>query len=237
MMIFKERSNKPELMDDLSLDELTLNKALDDIGRVNKLLGGNKITLKAIDAEISKAPTQVFDILDVGCGSGNMLRQVADYCRKKNYKVNLIGVDMNTKSLDIAATFNDHYPEITYKKLDILSADNELVESDILLCTLTLHHFNNADIVRFLKRFQQITRKQIIINDLQRSKLAYILFSLFSRIFLTTRIARIDGLISIQRSFTKKDFISYAEKANITRNRMTWKWAFRYLWTIDINAK
>lgn len=235
MMYFQERSNEAELMDDLFLDETVLKRALKDIAKVNQLLGGNRITLKAIDNELSKAPNQIYSILDVGCGSGNMLREVADYCRKKGYKVSLLGVDMNAKSLVIAKAFSKDYPEITYKKLDILQADNDLVETDILLCTLTLHHFNDSDIVRFLKRFQQITKQQIIINDLQRSKLAYVLFSIFSRIFLKTKVARIDGLISIKRSFTEDDLNHYASNASAHSNNIAWKWAFRYLWTITPN--
>ena len=231
MMYFKERSTQPELMDDLNLDEATLRKALKDIANVNRLLGGNNITLKAIDEVVSRQPNKEFTILDVGCGAGAMLRQVADFCRKKDYNVKLIGVDMNPKSLTIAETYSSEYPKITYKQLDIFKADEELVETDILLCTLTLHHFDCMDIVRFLKRFEQITRDQIIINDLQRSTLAYVLFSGFSRIFLKTRIARIDGLISIQRGFLKKDLVSYCKTLK-GKSQIQWKWAFRYLWTI-----
>ena len=235
MLNFKKRSTQPELMDDLSLDENTLNLALKDIARVNKLLGGNALTLSAIDDVIKRNPNEQYTILDVGCGAGAMLREVADFCRKKNYNISLIGVDMNTKSLQLAEAFSEEYPEIGYKELNILTADAELIETDNLLCTLTLHHFDCSDIVRFLKRFELITRQRIIINDLQRSKIAYVLFQAFSRIFLKTRIAKIDGLISIQRSFLKSDLHEYSKHLK-SESQIQWKWAFRYLWQISIKS-
>ena len=49
MLDFRMRSKLPELMDDPSLSEDHLALALKDIAVVNRWLGGNKITLKAID--------------------------------------------------------------------------------------------------------------------------------------------------------------------------------------------
>ena len=56
MMSFKKRSNQEELMDNLDLDKRILKLALKDISRVNKLLGGNNITINAIENIISKNP-------------------------------------------------------------------------------------------------------------------------------------------------------------------------------------
>lgn len=234
MMTFKKRSNQEELMDNLDLDKRILKLALKDISRVNKLLGGNNITINAIENVINKNPKAHYKITDIGCGSGAMLREVATYCRKKKYNVSLVGIDMNTNSLDIAEEFSEDFPEIRYKNLNIFQAKPKDIETDILLCTLTLHHFTTADINRFIAAFVSITTKAIIINDLQRSRLAYLLFHVFSRIFLKTQLARIDGLISIKRGFIKQDLqhISNTLKAS---SSIQWKWAFRYLWVIKPN--
>jgi 2-polyprenyl-3-methyl-5-hydroxy-6-metoxy-1,4-benzoquinol methylase len=234
MMTFKKRSNQEELMDNLDLDKRVLKLALKDISLVNKLLGGNTITLNAIKRIINCNPKAHYKITDIGCGSGAMLREVALFCRKNHYNVSLVGIDMNSKSLDIAEEFSEDFPEITYKNLNIFQAEPKDIETDILLCTLTLHHFKTEDIERFVKTFVKISSKAIIINDLQRSKLAYLLFHLFSRIFLKTQLARIDGLISIKRGFKKQDLqhISATLKAS---SLIQWKWAFRYLWVITPN--
>ena len=77
MMSFKKRSNQEELMDNLDLDKRILKLALKDISRVNKLLGGNNITINAIENVINKNPKAHYKITDIGCGSGAMLREVA----------------------------------------------------------------------------------------------------------------------------------------------------------------
>ncbi|NNC63079.1 MAG: methyltransferase, partial [Eudoraea sp.] len=80
MIIFKERSREVELMDDLTLDENQIKAVLADINKANRLLGGNRITLKAIQRLANKFPRTKYRIVDMGCGDGSMLREVAAFC-------------------------------------------------------------------------------------------------------------------------------------------------------------
>ena len=59
---------------------------------------------------------------------------------------------------------------------------------DIILCTLTMHHFTDQQICTFIKTFVQLASTGVIINDLQRSKIAYRLFQLFSGIFMKSKL-------------------------------------------------
>ena len=51
-----------------------------------------------------------------------------------------------------------------------------------------------------INEYVELAKIGIVINDLQRSGLAYYLFKLFSLIFIKTDVAKIDGLISISNS-------------------------------------
>jgi len=75
----KYRSNEEELMDDPEIDDIALNTALSDISRVNKMLGGNAITIKAVHKLLhDQNQEREFTILDLGCGDGEMLRAISD---------------------------------------------------------------------------------------------------------------------------------------------------------------
>ncbi|MEW7292049.1 methyltransferase domain-containing protein [Aquimarina sp. 2304DJ70-9] len=229
----EHRSDESELMDDPFVEEKALKIALSDISRVNKLLGGNSITVKAVAKLINDANLdKELVLLDLGCGDGEMLRVIADICRKKNIKIKLVGVDLNDKSLEIAKDLSIPYPEIEYYKKDILHIDRSELACDIIICTLTLHHLNCNEIKEVIKKTLELASLGIIINDLQRSKIAYYLFRLFSFFFIKGYIAKNDGLVSIKRGFKKQELLSYAKDLKLQQYQIDWKWAFRYRWII-----
>jgi len=110
--------------------------------------------------------------------------------------------------------------------------EHESFNCDIIICTLTLHHFFDEEILVFMKQFVKLAKVAIVINDLQRSKIAYHLFRLFSRIFIKSHVAKNDGLVSIASGFKKHELKKVAQQLKLKHSKITWKWAFRYLWLI-----
>ena len=230
-----KRSEQPELMDDFTVGLQALRIVFDDINRVNAILGGNSITINAVARLIKENPKESYIIVDMGCGDGNMLREVAQYCRKNNYTIRLIGVDLNQEALQLAAEASKDYPEIEYQHRDILRIEATDLNCDIVLNTLCMHHFLDKDLVTFLHKFNELASIGVVINDLQRSRWAYYLFWLFSLIFIKTKTAQIDGLISISKGFLKSDLIQYSERLLGVQHEIKWKWAFRYVWIMQPN--
>ncbi|MBT8280695.1 MAG: methyltransferase domain-containing protein [Muriicola sp.] len=231
MIGFKDRSEEDEMMDDLGLDANQIEAVLIDINKANTLLGGNRITLKAIQRLVQKFPQKTYRIVDMGCGDGSMLREVAEFCSKLGLPVELIGIDLNEKSIQVARNKSSSYQEISYLKGDILALNVSELKCDILLCTLTLHHFQNKEIVKFINKFAELAHIGVIINDLERNKIAYHLFKVFSAVFMKTKIAKNDGLISIKSGFQKKELLSFSELLPEMQHDIRRRWAFRYEWT------
>ena len=227
-----KRSTEPELMDDFRDGLDSLRVIFDDINRVNRLLGGNSITINAVAKLIGDNPKHSYTIVDMGCGDGTMLREVAKYCHKNNIQVRLIGIDLNNEALQLAEEAAIPYPEIEYRHEDILQLDTKEFHCDILINTLCMHHFTNVQLTTFLRKFVELAKIGIVINDLQRSGLAYYLFKLFSLIFIKTKVAKIDGLISISKGFVKTELLTYTKNLPSVTHQIEWKWAFRYQWVI-----
>lgn len=226
------RSQADELMDDFNLKGKELQEALDKIATINRLLGGNKLTLQGVRKLLHNQTNQTLTILDVGCGNGDMLRTLAKYAKQNNITLNLIGIDANAFTINYAQSLSESYPNISYHCQDIFSEDFNQVTCDILLCTLTLHHFQNNQIEILLRHFTKQSRVGVVINDLHRSKLAYRLFQLIGFLFQLNPMSRQDGLTSILRGFKKKELKAFAKNTNATKQTIHWKWAFRYQWII-----
>ena len=225
------RSNKTEIMDDFSMKGDLLRDTLDKLGNINKWLGGNRVTLSGVKRLLKgKSKDKTYTIIDLGCGHGDILRLVADFGRKNSSKLRLIGVDANQDAIDYASELSADYPEIRFENHDIFSKEFQNLDYDIVLATLFLHHFKTEELEVLLKQLSGKAKLGLVINDLQRSEMAYGLFKLLSLVISNQMIVE-DGLTSILRAFKRKDLENLSQKLNL-KSQILWKWAFRYQWLI-----
>lgn len=229
-----KRTNTEEIMDNFELQGEELDRTLKDLDRINKWLGGNKITLQGIKKLIKNhSIKKQIHIADLGCGNGAVLREIAKWGKMHSYNFKLTGIDANAHAIEIAQNMSKDFEEITFRNLDIFSEEFTAFKCDILLCTLTLHHFKDQEISKLLSLFNRQAKVGVVINDLERSKLAYRLFQAFCKVFINNEIARKDGLTSILRGFKKSDLQKFAADLPSTNHQIDWKWAFRYQWIIQ----
>jgi 2-polyprenyl-3-methyl-5-hydroxy-6-metoxy-1,4-benzoquinol methylase len=231
-MIFintKKRSNAVEIMDDFALEGETLRDALDKIAKINQLLGGNKLTLQGVAKllENTSKDTEI-KIVDIGCGNGDMLRYLADFAKKNNWNFDLVGVDANNFTINHAVSLSKQYSTISYLCEDILETKFDNLKYDIVLCTLTLHHFKVDEIERLLAQFYKNATIGIVVNDLHRSVISYRLFQALCFVFQLNKMSKEDGLVSILRGFKRSELIAISKKLNFKKYTINWKWAFRY---------
>lgn len=233
MIDTKTRTLQEEIMDDFGLQGEELKEALDQIANINRLLGGNQVTLSGIRSLIKNADlSEELVIIDLGCGNGDMLRKVAQYTQRNGISCKLIGIDANAYTISHALSLSKEYPEISYEVMDLFSDEFASIKYDIALCTLTLHHFKDKEILYLVNQISQNSRLGVVINDLHRSKLAYRLFQLICLLFGLNDMSRDDGLVSILRGFRRSELEAYGQKLNIKNNNIRWKWAFRFQWII-----
>jgi len=228
------RTDLEESMDDFSMDNESLVIALDDIARINQLLGGNSVTLEGVKKLIEDFPKdQTITIMDFGCGGGDMLRMLAKFGQENGLKFNLIGIDANEATIRHAEKCSAEFENISYLAEDIFEYDFSKYKIDIALITLTLHHFKDEGILKIVNVILNLVTKGIVVNDLHRSKLAYRLFQMIIFIFRLKKMTADDGLISILRGFKREDLEKYSRNLQLKKYSIKWKWAFRYQWIIE----
>ena len=229
----KYRTEETEMMDDFSLQGEELREALDKIARINQLLGGNSLTLNGIKQLLERADvSKPIVIADIGCGNGDMLRMLSAYASKNSLNLKMVGVDANPFTVSYARMLSSGYTDIEYVCTDIFSKDFSTLKYDIVLCTLTLHHFTNEQIINIITTFNNNAAMGIIVNDLHRSRLAYRLFQIICFLFGLNKMSRQDGLVSILRGFKKNELKGFSKALKLKNYTIQWKWAFRYQWII-----
>ena len=225
------RSEAQEIMDDLDYNGPILHDALDKLAKINHWLGGNKVIINGLIKALKNHPkNEAITIIDLGCGGGDMLREVSRFGKRNGYQFRLIGIDANHHAVDYANILSETYDNIEFKAIDIFSeAFNEL-EYDIVLTTLFLHHFKEREIVTFLKPVLDKAKLGIVVNDLHRHRMAYYLFKLLSTTIKNKTIAE-DGLTSVLRGFKRQELEDISKQLS-TNYQIQWKWAFRFRWIL-----
>ena len=225
---FQVRTDKAEIMDDFELKGHELEVVLNDLNNVNKRLGGYKITINGIRKllPLQKRPLK---IADIGCGSGENLRQIAKWAKRKNISVELIGIDANLNSINLAESLSAEFDNIKYFQQDVFDKKFSQHQFDITCLSLTLHHFKDDAIKKLLPILYKNSNLGVVINDLQRHWLAYVLFHLYSLLLMKSNIAKHDGKVSILRGFKRNELEAFSTFVKPKHLHLKWCWAFRYL--------
>lgn len=223
-----KRSADVEIMDDLSCSGEVVDQTLRELEKINKLLGGNYVTIDGINTLLRNKNNTVVRIADLGCGSGDILRLIRKWARKKNLNVHLMGIDANQA---IVAYARNHTPaefEIHYQAIDIFSDDFRQETFDVVVGTLFFHHFSNEQLINFFAQLKHQAQMGFIINDIHRHWFAYHSIKWLTRLFSRSAMVKFDAPLSVLRAFKKNELKEIMQRAGIDKYSIKWMWAFRW---------
>ena len=227
----KHRTYHEELMDDFTIGGPLLQDTLDKLAKINTWLGGNKVTINGLKILLKNHPKdQPLTIVDLGCGGGDILRDVSAFGLKNGYNFKLLGIDANPEAVRYAQSLSESYENLEFKHMDVCSKEFDSLDFDVVLCTLFLHHFKQPKLKSFLQKLTSRVQVGMVINDLHRHRLAYYLFKALCLTIKNEMIVQ-DGLTSVLRGFKREDIEDISQNLG-RRYQLKWKWAFRWQWII-----
>ena len=228
--MFKNRSTEKELLDDVTHNHKDLIRNLHEIEFTNRWFGSSHTFISSLDRIHKKNPeyfkNRTIDIVDLGCGGGDLLRLAQAWTRTKKINANLLGLDVNPYIVQQAQSLSTHFPSIEYQQLDIFSDDFKKLHFDIVTLNSVCHHMTDEELINLLQQLQTQTKVAIVINDLQRHWLPYLGIKLVSKLLNFSSYGQQDGPISVLRGFQKKDLLQIMHNAK--NYDLRWTWAFRW---------
>jgi 2-polyprenyl-3-methyl-5-hydroxy-6-metoxy-1,4-benzoquinol methylase len=238
MADFSIRSSQIEIMDDLDINGEVVPETLKELKTINKLLGGNQITINGIKNLLSNNhyTGREIRIADMGCGGGDILKLVAKWAKRSGLKVALTGVDANPNIVDYARENSRGYNNIEYLTENVFESNQTQEKYDIILSTLFLHHFDDSESASLLSAWKNQSRLGVVINDLHRHPLAYHSIKHLTRAFSKSYMVQNDGPLSVLRAFTKEELVRILKMAGINEYSLDWNWAFRWKLLIHSNG-
>jgi 2-polyprenyl-3-methyl-5-hydroxy-6-metoxy-1,4-benzoquinol methylase len=227
MISFKKRSLQKELLDAENIPFEDIKKNMQELDTINKLLGGHAITIHGLKKFITKKTTTL-SVCEIGCGGGDNMEALANYCKQQKIALALTGIDIKKECIGYAVERNTHLDaNWICSDYTLVEFENEL--PDVIFSSLFCHHFTRDELVDMLKWMAAHCRQGFFINDLHRHPLAYFSIKWITKIFSRSYLVKNDAPLSVARGFSKKEWQEIFTKAGIDTYSIRWKWAFRHL--------
>ena len=199
-----------EMMDRPQPVSPELERDLERLRQLNRWFGSYHLVSFFIRRWIT--PGAQMRVVDLATGSGDIPRLLVDYARRIGAQVKVDAVDQQTATLEIARRLSANYPEISYHAANILEWD--CAEGyEIALCSLVLHHFNNDDAVKLLRRCRELSKRFVLVSDLRRGLLLQAGVYMLTALIFREPMTRFDARLSAQRAFSFDEMRELAIRA------------------------
>lgn len=212
---FKRRSYELEHIDTGNYTAAEYEDCIGELQLVNRWMGDAHALKSTLFREVASQRLQQFSVLDVGAGSGELLRLTATWARETGRAMRAVGLELNERSACAILEQSHAFPEIASVRGDALKLPFGDADFDYVICSLFTHHFVEAQVVQILQEMSRVARRRIIVIDLHRHPIAYLLYTTLGKVVLKNRLLRHDGALSIRRSFKAEELLALAKRAGL----------------------
>lgn len=212
---FRQRSYELENIDKGTYTPEEYEGCLVELRRVNAWLGDSKALRNTLLKEIARQGLQSFSVLDVGAGSGELIRVAVQWARETNRSASLVGLELNERSARSILDQSAQFSEISSVQASGLVLPFPDRSFDYVISSLMLHHFDDEGAVGILREMGRVARRRIFVIDLHRNPVAYFFYTTVGNLFLHNRLIREDGALSILKSFKPDELEKLGQQAGL----------------------
>jgi SAM-dependent methyltransferase len=216
-------------MDQPGLDVRAHERALRGLGRINRVSRSAAILWPPIAPLARGSVDDSIRVFDLACGGGDVAIALARRAAANGLKVRIEGCDRSEVAVRIAnqAAEKAGVP-VRFLRLDALKAP--IPEGfDVLACSLFLHHLEDGEAVTLLEKMAGAARRLVLVNDLLRSRLGYVLAWTGCRLLSRSPIVHHDGPSSVRAAFTLGEVHELARRGGLEGASLTCHWPRRFL--------
>jgi 2-polyprenyl-3-methyl-5-hydroxy-6-metoxy-1,4-benzoquinol methylase len=215
-------------MDEPGIDPSLHRGALAGLERINVVSRTVSSIWHPVLAAFRRHATRPFTILDVACGAGDIVVGLARRARRRAMPWSIQGCDISPTAVAHARLRAAEYGvDASFFRHDVL-ADPLLQQYDVVVCSLFLHHLDEARAIRLLSVLKGAARSSVIVVDLNRSALGLALAWVGTRLLTRSPVVRVDGLRSVRAAFTPEEARALCMRAGFAPSAVAPIWPCRW---------
>jgi SAM-dependent methyltransferase len=230
-------SRQPELMDDPAIAAVDHLAALRALARINVLSRTAPSMARAIAAIVAgnrAADRGPLSVVDVACGGGDvtiaLAARLAALARRGMLgPPRVTGIDISPRAVEHAREFAARRDvDVAFEVRDAAAG---CPPCDVAASSLFLHHLDDDAAVRLLGAMAAAARRGIVVSDLVRSRGGLALAVLGTRFLCSSRVARVDGPLSVRAARTPAEYRALCVAAGLATARIRRVWPERVIIT------
>jgi len=211
---FRQRSYELEHLDKGDYTPEEYEGCIVELQKVNQWLGDASALRNSLLKDVEAEGLRTFSVLDVGAGSGELMRVAAGWARETGRDARLVGLEMNARSAKAILDESREW-KIASVRADAFKLPFADRQFEYVICSLFTHHFRDPQVVALLREMSRVARRKIFVIDLHRDAVAYFFYTTVARLFLHNRLIREDGALSILRSFKTEELENLGRQAGL----------------------
>jgi hypothetical protein len=227
----------PELLDvPGEADERDLRHTLRDIRRANIFGLGTWVVRHHLERLVDDLPPeQPLSVLDLATGSGDIPEELCRWARARGRNVTFTATDISEAILRVAReriTVAGFGGQVQFTVCNATNTPFAGGQFDITLMSLALHHMDLREAHAIVREMARVSRLGFIINDVYRSRGAWIMARLLAGLTTTNRLTRHDGPASVLRAYIPGEVEWIAERVGLPLAVHTHPfWRMAAVWT------
>lgn len=219
----------PEMIDNPDADAGLLRDELKSIRTINRLFGGYLAIRRGMRMLMADIKKDELTVLDLGTGSADLPVYLLEIGRRLKRRIHITAVDNHQRVLEVARERTKQYPEITIQAGDLLNLNFSPGAFDVVICSLTLHHFSRGDAIQIIRSMNLLCRIGFLVNDLSRSRIAAWTTKAYTGLTTRNRMTLTDSYLSVLRGFTPDEMREMVAEAGLQNIEIYPQPFFRFL--------
>lgn len=234
---------RAELMDDPALPAEDHFAALDALATINAVSLTSGQLARAVGAlwRTALPADRPLEIVDVACGGGDITASLAQRLGRRlgsgprgarGRQVRVLGIDLSERAVQRARTATagarlSAGATVEFAVRDVVAEG--LPPCDIAVSSLFLHHLDDATAAAVLRSMAKAARLGGVVSDLLRSRTGLLLAIMGTTFLARSRIARVDGPLSVRAARTLPEYRLLADQAGLPQAVAQRAWPERVL--------
>jgi ubiquinone/menaquinone biosynthesis C-methylase UbiE len=211
MFLIPARRPSHELLDDPRLPPEEMALSLADIALINRRWGGSHALARHIGARLESDGASRARILDVGAGSGDVLRRLARELGSAGHSVTSVAADLQWRHLVAGRRMaGERFAAVAADAFRLPFSDDAF---DWTISTLLFHHFAPEENIRFLQEVARVSRHGFAFLDVRRHLFPLMFLKALGTFVFRSRVSLQDGAASVRQAYTPEEARRIAMRA------------------------
>ena len=196
-----------ELLDGPLPDGVLVRGNLDDLARINRRLGGARLSRQAI-GRLTDGADDRLSVLDVGTGAADLPIDWLAAAARSGRRWQVTAIDNRPEIVAAAVARAPGLRDAASLTIEV--GDGRRLPYlddafDVAHCSLVVHHLAPDDAVTLLGEMRRVARRGIVVNDLIRGRLGLVGAWLWGHALTRNPLTRHDAPLSVRRAYARDE--------------------------------